>query len=301
MILNSMFNNGENSKVSLQWELLDTPPAIAWRNMLEYSLENPKENPLTITESVFCATRDEANAKWTDIRNGLTRINHTYAKLPFGKLSNSHATHLLEDLLEFMNKGVMGSIEKAVELKRLIDVLKDVLFYLDHVKASEFNDGNEGSSFGHLIHTPDPHVGIEFKPEWHQYLTMNIEPGTLYAELIYDDLAWYQILEFGDITNAYKPIKEKRFGSPRFLGSGHMIPFGKDIGGLEVDLLEYFHKHFDAIKHLDSSFDAMYAVRSSGRIPVATLATKVGEVGYPSYADLQQIDSMFKMELYESY
>ena len=300
-ILNMMFNAGDNSLVSAQWELLETPPAISWRNMLEYSMENPRDNPLSLTEATFCASKGEAQSKWSEIRSGLAGFNHSYSKMPFANLKHKHAAKIVEDLQNILEKGLLNSLDKAFEIKAIVDKLKDVMFYLDHVKASEFNNGNEGSSYGQILHIPDPHFAIAFKPEWRQYLTLDIEPGTVYAELTYADLAWHQILEFESIEAVYEPMREKRFGPPAFLGSGFIIPMGKDLGGIEVDLLEFFYKHIGALQYLDSAFDPMYSLRSAGRIPIAKLKTKIGEAGYPGYKELMGISSMFKLEIYEDY
>lgn len=300
-ILNMMFDAGDNSKVSAQWEFLDTPPAVAWRDMLEYSIANPTDNPLHLTDAVFCSTKEQAVSLWSTIRNQLAEINHEFQKLPFGKLKPAHGTKLLRDLNKLLSEGKLGTLDRAYKVKAIMDSLKRVMFFLDNVQDNEFNNGNEGSSFGQIIHVPDPHFARKFDESWLQFTTMDIVPGTVYAELTYADMPWHNILRFGAVENAYEPVKLKRFGPPTMLGSGFMIPFGQDLGGVEAELIQYFYDHIGPLKYLDPDFDPVYALSCCGRIPVAKLKTKIGEAGYPGYDDLLRIESMFKLETYESY
>ncbi len=300
-ILNMMFNNGENSKLSVQWEFLDTPPAVAWRDMLEYTIANQHEDPIHLTDSVFCSTKEQAISVWSDVRTKLSDFNHEYQKLPFGKIKPVHLTRLLRDLNKMLSEGKLGNVDRAYKVKAIIDALKQVMFFFDNVQDNEYNNGNEGSSFGQIVHVPDPHFARTFDVSWLPYLTMDIVPGTVYAELTYADMPWHNILQLGPVENAYESIKFKRFGPPTMLGSGFIIPFGQDLGGVETELTQYFYDHDGALKYLDPDFDPVYALSCCGRVPVAKLVTTLGEVGYPGYADLSKIESMFKLETYESY
>lgn len=300
-ILNLMFSNGENSLISAQWEFLDTPPARSWRNMVEHMVENPEENSLAHTDAVFCASVEEAQEHWRAIRDKLIELNHVFSKLPFNKLKHAHTLRLLDELHKLLESGVLGSIDRADEIKELIEHVKRVGFYLEKVKDTEYNNGNADSAFGAIMHRPDPYFGVAFKPEWLDYMTMDIVPGTIYADLAYNGMPWFKILEFGDIVNAYESIRLKKFGEPTFMGCGFTIPFNQDVGGVETELIQYFYDNIGALKHLDPSFDPIYALKCSGRIPVARLVTKLGERGYPGYQDLSKIQSMFKMETYEAY
>ncbi|MNV12410.1 hypothetical protein D3C71_1030100 [compost metagenome] len=108
-------------------------------------------------------------------------------------------------------------------------------------------------------------------------------------------------MQLGPIESAYEAIRLKRFGPPTMIGSGFITPIGQDLGGIEAELIQYFYDNIGPLKHLDSSFDPVYALSCCGRVPVAKLTTKLGEVGYPGYADLLSIESMFKLETYENY
>jgi len=297
-LLNAMFRNGDNSLVNVQWEFLDTPPARSWRNMFEYVLENPKSNPLHLTDAVFCQSRDEAKALWDQVRTDLIGFNHIYAKMPFGKVKAAHCSKLLEELFQMQTNGMLG-LDRTYVIKGVVDNLKKVMFYLDKVADTEFNNGNEGSAYGQINVIPDPHFAIEFKPEWIEYLTMDIEPGTMYAELVYTGQAWHHILQLGQVENAYDAIRTKRFGPPAAMGSGFVVPFNQDVGGVEAELIQYFYNHRGALKHLDSTFDPMYALACSGRLPVAKLKTSLGAIGYAGYEDLKRIKSLFKLEAYD--
>ncbi len=294
----AMFRNGENSLLSAEWEFLDNPAVRSWRNMLEHTLENPKENPLSLTDAVFCGEKDEAVRVWNSVRNKLSGINHIYTRLAFPKLKAAHCSKLLADLFKLHENGLLGNIGRSYEIKSIIDDLKKVMFYLDKVADNDYNNGNEASAFGQITVHPDPHFAVEFKAEWTEYLTMDIVPGTLYAELNYKEMAWHQILELGPIEQAYESIRNKRFDRPSYMGSGFYIPFHQDVAGVEAELIQYFYDHQGALKHLDPTFEPMYALSCSGRLPLATLKTKLGERGYPGYEDLKRIESLFKMESY---
>lgn len=300
-ILNAMFRNGENSLLSTQWEFLDSPPARSWRNMLEHTLENPKDDPLSVTESVFCNSATEAKNLWSSIRTSLGSLNHGYARLPFSKLKSSHAERVLNEMLKLVQNGNVRNLDQSYEIRNVVENLKKVLFYFDHVRFGARSKSNEDSAFGYIMHTPDPHFYTVFRDEWREYLTLDIEPGTLYAELAYPGKPWYTILEYDDIANAYGSIRNKEFAGPSHMGSGFLVPFHPDVGEYQSDLIEYFFKNLGALKQLDPSFDPIIALKTSGRLPVAKLKSSLGGIGEPGYHELLNIENMFKLEVYESY
>jgi hypothetical protein len=293
-----MFRNGENSIHSMQWDILDTPPAKSWINMLEYSLENPKENPLSVTDAVFCKSKEEARDCWNQLRTQLDKLNHRYTKIPFAGLSKKNCVVLLKELQDSITMGSTKSIDRAYEFNDMISKLKKLLFYFDRYVDPSLDGDNEGSTFGYIGYSPDPQFGIEFKESWIEYLTFDIEPGTLYAELYYPNAPWTEILQLGDIKNAYAKIKHKEFGAPNYMSSAFYIPMHPDIAAIETDLIEYFYKHLDAIKHCDPTFDPMRALQVSGKLPIARLRNQLTE---NDYLELTPIHSMFKLELYDTY
>lgn len=297
-VLNAMFRNGENSIYSLQWDVLDTPPAQAWIDMLEYSLANPKENPLSVTEAVFCKDEILAKNTWAQLRTSLDKINHRYSRIPFSGLSRKNCIVLLKELHDAVTMGSAKSIDRAYQFNEMIDQIKILLFYFDRYVDPSLDGDNQGSTFGYINYTPDPQFGIEFKESWLEYLTFDIQPGTLYAELYYPNAPWTEILQLGEIKNAYAQIKNKEFGAPNYISSAFSVLIHPDIAAIETDLIEYFYQNLDVIKHLDPTFDPMQALKVSGKLPIATLKKDLLE---NDYLEMSSIDSMFKLELYDSY
>jgi len=297
--LSIMYNAGDNSKLTLEWEFLDTPPAKSWRNMLEYTMLNPNDPPLALTENYFCNTSDEARVIWDELRIELSKFRSPLGKVPFVKLTETVCDNTIRFLMDLVETGRLGEIKKTMHINGLIDKTKHLLFYVTRVREPLKGTSNSESAFGEIRHYPDPHFAIEFKSEWLEYLTMDIVPGTLYAELDYVDLAWHDILRFGEMRNAYSAFKEKRFGPPAHMGSGHIIPFSQDLGGIATDVLSFMHHNRAAIKHIDPDFDPVYAWSCCGRIPIASLRTSIGERGYPGYTELARTSKVFKVEILE--
>lgn len=295
--LNVMFRAGENQIHSVEWELIDSPPANAWRRMLDHSLETAKEDPLHIVESVFCGTRDDAKSLWDEARASRFAAGTPYARAQFKKITAFNCQDFMDRLHRILANGMIKTYEDAQEIKTIVDKLKKVQFFLDNVHDADYS--NEDCGYGHIHFTPDPKFGIAFEPSWIDYLTMDIVPGTMYADLHYEAHAWHSILEFGDIKNTYEPIKFKRFGPPTLLGSGFYVPFHQDLGGIETELVQFLWDNHNMIKHLDPEYDPVYALRCSGHIPVAKLKTSLGARGYAGYDQLSEITGMFKLEVYE--
>ncbi len=295
--LNVMFRIGDNQLVSAEWEFLDTPPAAAWRRMVDFSNENPKDQPLHVVESVFCGSREEAMALWDKVRSHSLVQGTAYARASFKKLKPINCMDLIDRLSRLMRNGVLSGIEQAYEVRDLIDQLKRIRFFMDNVHDSDFP--NEDSGNGQINFIPDPMVGMEFQKDWLQYLTMATEPGTLYADLFYTSMAWHNIIEFDTLEETHEPLKFKRFGPPVLLGSGFYLGFHPDFARKDGEITQFFYDNLGMIKYLDPSFDPAYALDCCGRLPVAKLKTPLGSPGYPGYSQLQEIKGLFKIEVYE--
>jgi hypothetical protein len=295
--LNVMFRLGENELSNVEWELLDTPPARAWRRMVDFTNENGKEHPLHVVESVFCGSKEEATALWDEVR-GHPHVQGTpYGKATFRKIKPQACMDLINRLQRLIRNGVLKNVDQSYEVRDLIDKLKRVRFFMDFVHDSEFP--NEDSGNGHISFIPDPLAGMDFEPSWMQYLTMATEPGTLYADLFYKNMSWHRVIEYDNIEETYEPIKFQRYGPPTLLGSGFYMAMHADMAHKDGEIAKFFFDHYNMIKFLDPDFDPVYALDCCGRIPVAKLLTPLGTSGYPGYEQLQRVTELFKIEVYE--
>lgn len=299
--LHIMYDCGQNNRMNLEWDFLDTPPALAWKNMLEYTIAHPKDNPLENFEMSFCRDRQEAENYWRSIKADLHFTGLVYTRIPFKKLNPIQCEKFIESLFNMINNGSIKDVERVGIINNAIRKVKHVLFYLTNIHDQHLIDGYSDSAFGVIRQFPDPHFAIEWKPDWDQYLTTNHEYGTLYAELVYVDReCWSNIIQY-DISTALDKIRNNKFGTPSHIGSGYLFPLMPDMQSIEVDLQMFYWKHLQIIKQVDSNFDPLRAIQVGGRLPIAVLRSTIGYQGYPTYENFKSIERTFKMEILEEY
>jgi hypothetical protein len=281
--LRIMFDNGENSKVSLEWELFDTPPVKIWKELIEYTVARNTEN-FNITDAVFCNSKEEAVQYWNIISSKLIELGILNNCIEFEELNPEKGNFFISEL--FNLHSTCNDFEVINQIIELIDELKSLLYYLN------------GNKEGYISSRLDPYFVEPFDLEWSRYFTLDITPGTLYFEIIFNISNWAYLLT-QSWTDIQYWIKIPDYGKPLKMGAGFIIPFGEDMGKYKNQLPEFLNCHSDYFKTLNPNFSVDTAMQYAGRIPVGKLITPIGISGYYNYDNLKKITKVFKIEFTE--
>lgn len=300
-LIHIMFDAGENLKQSLELELLDTPPAQAWKELIQYYISNTDEQKLSTTDVVVSGTKEEMIQRWTNVRDTLNLVNHRYAKVNFRKLSTKTIDIVIDDLINIVSKGQTEDISVAHKISKAVEELKSLSYYFHNVD-DDMVQGYEQINFGFIRHIPDPYMSAKFLDDWKQYLTLDIVPGTIYAELSYQNISWLELLKLeNNLPELIMKLQNKEFSSPVMIENGFFIPFCADYAALKPDFYELIFKKEKLLKQYYPGFDSIEILSSVGRIPVARYNPELTYKQMFTQSDLTSINKLFKIEFYDSY
>ena len=277
-ILELTFSTGANQIERIQWELLDTPPARAWRELLEESYKDHDDYELDDTEATFCLKDTEAVDYLYQLKGKLKELGIQRDDLNI--YDHFGLTEFLGELFQLFRLE-QDSWDRNVLLSDCIDLLKPVLWYARSV----------GTGKGQIYHHPQVICTYDFKDSWYDYMTMETNEGDLYAELIYESAPWHQIGLCENMDAMSDFVTQPNVGQVNFMTSAFSAHWHPDMRKLKRSLDQLLDFYDMSLRASVPEYDAHEAHRRSGRLPVAKLLTDV------PYETLKTLKKIRKVEI----
>lgn len=298
--LHMMFDRGENIKSSVEWELLDTPPAREWADIYMKSRNEDKITALNLTDVISVPSKEFMEKTWLEIRASLQLFGNRNSKYPFVKLNSKIINDIISDLMNASSSGRLSKLTDFSSVNNLLAKLKSLSFYIHEIKDDDGIKGYEKASFGYISYQPDPLLAAPFPKEWDQYLTFDIEPGTVYAGLSYPNSSWLEMLIEPRIETVIENIRSQQYSRPSNISNTCFIPFYPDITRKKADFILFLYENEKRIKSVIPDFNPVTILKETGRIPVAKYNPSITSKSMLTLKELSEITNVFKIEFYES-